>query len=103
MVKTINRFTAALNMVPKKGWAVLHVDVEDDPFYIQYDTQEEFQKDFSVYMHPLYKCVYVEPKNIVNDWGGDSVDISIKGGTQEVYLNTRCLHLVVDGTKQRIV
>ena len=38
MVKTINRFDAAVNMVPKEGISILHVDVEDAPFYIQYDT-----------------------------------------------------------------
>ena len=56
----------------------------------------------NVYKHPLYKTAYVEPINILNQWG-DSVDVSIKGGTQEVYLNPRCLHAFQDGVKRRIV
>ena len=102
MVRTINRFDAAVNMIPKEGWVVLHVDVEDDPFYIHYDTEDELKKDLNLYKHPVYKRAYVEPINIVNQWG-DSADISIKGGTQEVYLNPRCLHLFRNGVKRRIV
>lgn len=102
MVKTINRFDAAVNMIPKKGWVVLHVDVEDDPFYIHYDTEEEFNEDFNLYIHPLYKSAHVEPINIIKEWG-ESADISIKRGTQEVYLNPRCLHAFKDGVKRRIV
>lgn len=96
MIKTINRFDAAVNMVPKEGISVLHLDVEDAPFYIQYDTQEELEKDFSVSIHPLYKSIHVEPKVIIKEWG-DSVDAAIKGGTQEVYLNTSCLYLIKNG------
>ena len=102
MVKTINRFDEAVNMIPKEGWVVLHVDVEDDPFYIHYDTEEEYNKDFHAFEHPLYKCAFLEPHNIVNQWG-ESADISIKGGTQEVYLNPKCLHLFINGVRQRIV
>tara|TARA_R110000772_G_scaffold15512_1_gene44969 strand:- start:5127 stop:5432 length:306 start_codon:yes stop_codon:yes gene_type:complete len=96
MIKTINRFDAAVNMVPKEGVSVLHLDVEDAPFYIQYDTQEELEKDFSVSIHPLYKSIHVEPKVIIKEWG-ESVDAAIKGGTQEVYLNVSCLYIIKNG------
>lgn len=97
MIKTINRFDAAVNMVPKEGISILHVDVEDAPFYIQYDTKEELEQDFNIDIHPFYKSINIEPKTIVKDWGEGSVDISVKGGTQEVYLNTNCLYMVKDG------
>ncbi len=100
MIKTINRFDAAVNMVPKEGWVVLHIDVEDEPFYIHYDTEEEFKKDFKISTHPFYKRLHVEPNNIVNDWGEGSVEVSIKEGTKEVYLNIKCLHLII---KQRVI
>lgn len=103
MIKTINRFDAAVNMVPKEGWVVLHVDVEDSPFYIHYDTEEEFEKDFNVSIHPFYKSLHVEPNNIVHDWGESSVDASVKGGTEEVYLNIKCLYLIVNGVQQRVI
>ena len=95
-MEVINKFDAAVNMVPKKGWVVLHVDVEDHPFYIHYDTQEEFQKDFELSIHPLYKSVHVSPKNIIKEWGLSRICL-VEEGTQEVYLNTNFLYLIKNG------
>ena len=92
----INKFDAAVNMIPKEGFAILHVDVEDAPFFMHYNTKKELEKDFELSIHPLYKSVHVSPKNIIKEWG-DSVDASIKGGTQEVYLNSNCLYLIKNG------
>ena len=95
-MKIINKFDAAVNMIPKEGFVILHVDVEDAPFFIHYDTKKELEKDFELSIHPLYKSVHVSPKNIIKEWG-ESVDASIKGGTQEVYLNNNCLYLIKNG------
>ena len=96
MIKTINRFDAIINSLPQKGYVVLHINKEDEPFYIHYDTKEELEKEKELSINPLYKNVHVSPKNINKEWG-ESVDAAIKGGTQEVYLNTNCLYLIKNG------
>ena len=94
-MESVNLFDLIIEKIKDyKGHTVVELDEEDGAKIFHYDTKEEFEKDFRIFFHQMYRSYGVVPKTITKEYGS-SVDCIVED--EEEYLDINRLYYFVDG------
>ena len=79
-----------------KGYTIFSIEKEEDFCKVfNFETKEEFDKEFTITKHPIYPGNIIAPNNVIESEIGLSDTCIING--QEFILNINELYLMVDG------